>query len=83
MNGLEKFESDGQEFDPNFHSAMFELEDESKTPGTVAVVTKVLRGYGLIRVSSRFIHFRHTPEFLLADIRRKWGGGVKRHNYNA
>jgi len=45
MNGLEKFESDGQEFDPNFHSAMFEMEDESKTPGTVAVVTKV--GYKL------------------------------------
>lgn len=57
-NGLEKFESEGEEFDPNFHSAMFEMEDESKSPGTVAVVTKVLRGYehGFMRVLSRCIH---------------------------
>ncbi|XP_024360126.1 grpE protein homolog 2, mitochondrial [Physcomitrium patens] len=41
QNGLEKFESEGKEFDPNYHSAMFELEDETKTPGTVAIVTKV------------------------------------------
>ena len=41
LNGLEKFESEGQEFDPNYHSAMFELEDQTKSPGTVAVVTKV------------------------------------------
>lgn len=45
LNGLEKFESEGQEFDPNYHSAMFELEDQTKSPGTVAVVTKV--GYKL------------------------------------
>lgn len=40
LNGLEKFESEGQEFDPNYHSAMFELDDETKSPGIVAVVTK-------------------------------------------
>lgn len=41
LNGLEKFESDGEQFDPNLHAALFEVDDESKTPGTVAVVMKV------------------------------------------
>lgn len=41
LNGLEKFESSGEQFDPNLHAALFEVDDESKTPGTVAVVMKV------------------------------------------
>lgn len=35
----------GQKFDPNAHEAMFELDDPSKEPGTVAVVQKT--GYAL------------------------------------
>jgi len=45
LNGLEKFESNGEQFDPNLHAALFEVDDESKTPGTVAVVMKA--GYKL------------------------------------
>jgi len=44
-NGLERYESLGEAFDPNLHSAVFEVEDPSKPPGTVAVVLKV--GYKL------------------------------------
>jgi molecular chaperone GrpE len=44
-NGLERYESLGDPFDPNLHSAVFEVEDLSKTPGTVAIVLKV--GYKL------------------------------------
>ncbi|CAK9236882.1 unnamed protein product [Sphagnum troendelagicum] len=44
-NGLERYESLGEPFDPNLHSAVFEVEDLSKTPGTVAIVLKV--GYKL------------------------------------
>lgn len=40
-HGLEKDDPIGQKFDPNFHSAVFEVDDESKEPGTVAVVLKV------------------------------------------
>ncbi len=41
-NGLERYESVGEAFDPNLHSAVFEVEeDPSKPPGTVAVVLKV------------------------------------------
>jgi molecular chaperone GrpE len=40
-NGLERYESLGEAFDPNLHSAVFEVEDPSKPPGTVAVVLKV------------------------------------------
>ncbi|KAH8956415.1 hypothetical protein BDL97_07G038300 [Sphagnum fallax] len=45
VNGLERYESLGEAFDPNLHSAVFEVEDPSKPPGTVAVVLKV--GYKL------------------------------------
>lgn len=41
-HGLEKDDPIGQKFDPNFHSAVFEVDDESKEAGTVAVVLKVV-----------------------------------------
>lgn len=40
-HGLQRFDPLGQTFDPNEHQAVFEVEDESKVPGTVAVVMKV------------------------------------------
>lgn len=44
-NGVSKYEALGKKFDPNLHSALFELPDSSKTPGTIGVVTK--SGYKL------------------------------------
>lgn len=43
--GIEKYQSLGEKFDPNKHSALFEMPDPSKEPGTVGVVTK--NGYTL------------------------------------
>lgn len=44
-HGLTKIDPEGQKFDPNCHEAVFEVPDGNKTPGTVAVVTKI--GYQL------------------------------------
>ena len=41
QNGVEKFSPLGAKFDPNMHSALFELPDAEKEAGTVIVVTKV------------------------------------------
>ncbi|XP_021759026.1 uncharacterized protein LOC110723921 isoform X2 [Chenopodium quinoa] len=43
--GVEKYESIDEQFDPNRHNAVFQVPDNSKPPGTVAVVLKV--GYTL------------------------------------
>lgn len=40
-HGLERYDPEGQVFDPNQHQAVFEVEDNSKDPGTIAVVMKV------------------------------------------
>lgn len=40
MNGVESYRPHGEQFDPNLHSALFQLPDPSKTPGTVSVVAK-------------------------------------------
>lgn len=40
-HGLERYDPEGQVFDPNQHQAVFEVEDNSKEPGTIAVVMKV------------------------------------------
>jgi molecular chaperone GrpE len=45
QHGVEKFGSLGEKFDPNMHSALFEMPDPSKEPGTVGAVTK--NGYML------------------------------------
>ena len=45
LNGVEPFRPEGEKFDPNQHEALFQLPDPSKEPGTVGVVTKVLRVY--------------------------------------
>ncbi|KAL3137780.1 Mitochondrial matrix cochaperone [Trebouxia sp. C0009 RCD-2024] len=45
QNGVEKFSPLGQKFDPNKHSALFQIPDAEKEPGTVVVVTK--SGYSL------------------------------------
>ncbi|MGO9427922.1 nucleotide exchange factor GrpE [Rhodoblastus sp.] len=37
-HGVRKLEPKGQKFDPNFHEALFEAQDESLAPGTVAEV---------------------------------------------
>ena len=39
--GAHRFDPQGQQFDPNFHSALFEMVDPSKQPGVVGAVTKV------------------------------------------
>ena len=44
-HGLNQINPIGAKFDPNEHHAMFEAVDESKEPGTVAVVTQI--GYKL------------------------------------
>lgn len=41
--GLEDIEAVGQPFDPNFHEAMYELEDENKEPGIV--IEELQKGY--------------------------------------
>ncbi|XP_021772309.1 uncharacterized protein LOC110736402 isoform X3 [Chenopodium quinoa] len=43
--GVEKYESIDDQFDPNRHNAVFQVPDNSKPPGTVAVVLKA--GYTL------------------------------------
>ncbi|GAB2262819.1 hypothetical protein Droror1_Dr00003816 [Drosera rotundifolia] len=43
--GLEKYDPIDEQFDPNRHNAVFQVPDESKAPGTVAVVLK--SGYTL------------------------------------
>jgi molecular chaperone GrpE len=57
-NGLERYESLGEAFDPNLHSAVFEVEDPSKPPGTVAVVLKV--------------GFSTCPTYLFPLFKQKW-----------
>eukprot|EP00126_Sphaerothecum_destruens_P015081 Sdes_comp8994_c0_seq1m407 len=44
-NGLKSFSPLGEKFDPNFHEAMFEVDDPSKEASTVGVVVKT--GYTL------------------------------------
>ena len=41
QNGVEKFSPLGQKFDPNMHSALFQIPDAEKEAGTVVIVTKV------------------------------------------
>lgn len=43
--GVERYDPAGEKFDPNLHSALFEVPDGTKDPGVVAVVTK--KGYRL------------------------------------
>ncbi|KAH9093704.1 hypothetical protein Ae201684P_016327 [Aphanomyces euteiches] len=39
--GIAQVGEAGDKFDPNFHEALFEYVDDSKTPGTVGQVMKV------------------------------------------
>lgn len=39
-NGLKRINPLGEKFDPNFHEAMFEVEDSEKEAGTVAHVAQ-------------------------------------------
>jgi len=39
--GIEKYDPINEQFDPNRHNAVFQVPDNSKPPGTVAVVLKV------------------------------------------
>ena len=42
-NGIEEIECINKKFDPNFHQAMLEVEDNTKDPGTV--VQEIQKGY--------------------------------------
>ena len=42
-NNIEIIECLNKKFDPNFHQAMLEIEDDSKNPGTV--VQEIQKGY--------------------------------------
>jgi len=42
-NGIESIECINKAFDPNFHQAMLEIEDNTKNPGTV--VQEIQKGY--------------------------------------
>lgn len=44
-NGVKKFSPQGEKFDPNFHQAMYEVEDADNPPGSVAQVIQA--GYRL------------------------------------
>ena len=46
--GVEQYNPLGEEFDPNQHSALFEVADPTKAPNTIAVVTKVCSLAGLV-----------------------------------
>jgi molecular chaperone GrpE len=39
-NGLTKFGTDGEPFDPNIHNALFEYPDPTKQPGTIGQIIK-------------------------------------------
>ncbi len=39
-HGVRKLDPKGQKFDPNFHEALFEVQDESMAPGSVAQVVE-------------------------------------------
>ena len=41
QNGLVRYRPLKEKFDPNLHSALFEIPDPGQKPGTIAVVTKV------------------------------------------
>ena len=40
QNGLERYRPYREKFDPNLHSALFEVPDPMQKPGTIATVTK-------------------------------------------
>ncbi|CAI5533274.1 unnamed protein product, partial [Closterium sp. Naga37s-1] len=40
QHGMERHDPMGQRFDPNLHNAVFELDDPTKEPGTIAHVLK-------------------------------------------
>jgi molecular chaperone GrpE len=42
-NGIEAIECIGKKFDPNFHQAMMEIENNTKEPGTV--IQEIQKGY--------------------------------------
>ena len=42
-NGIEAIECINKKFDPNFHQAMLEVENNTKEPGTV--VQEIQKGY--------------------------------------
>jgi molecular chaperone GrpE len=42
-NGIEAIECIDKKFDPNFHQAMLEIEDNTKQPGTV--IQEIQKGY--------------------------------------
>ena len=42
-NGIEEIECIGKKFDPNFHQAMMEVENNTKEPGTV--IQEIQKGY--------------------------------------
>jgi len=42
-NGIEQIDSINKKFDPNFHQAMMEVEDNTKEPGTV--IQEIQKGY--------------------------------------
>ena len=42
-NGIEAIECINKKFDPNFHQAMLEIENNSKEPGTV--IQEIQKGY--------------------------------------
>ena len=46
-NGVERYDPLNEKFDPNLHTALFEIPDGSKSPGTIAAVTKVQHGSDL------------------------------------
>jgi len=41
QQGVQQYNPEGQAFDPNYHSALFEIVDASKEPGQIGQVTKV------------------------------------------
>ena len=70
QNGVEKFSPLGQKFDPNMHSALFQIPDAEKEAGTVVVVTKVglystVLCQGLLNLQSACCHKLFSRHYVI------------------
>ena len=74
-HGLERFNPEGEVFDPNEHQAVYEVDDATKTPGTVGVVLKVSICLDAICLS-------HHIGNSIFSFRENFVEFLKRSNYN-
>lgn len=61
QHGVARYDPINEKFDPNLHSALFEMPDPTKEPGTIANVTKVREA--CCAVCSRSLHGVSDPRY--------------------